>query len=150
MTTVIDRHGREGELQEGGCPRRLSHFDHDVDVWVAASNACGYCGSLHPDVFMQRLEAQDVELGPTDKHDKVYVTNTTGAMFKEQHKTGNGHWVTRSVDQVAFRFQHLSIPQRQRFIELLNAGQLRFGYPGHFYTRPFLITYEKENTDGHF
>jgi len=36
-----------------------------------------------------------------------------------------------------FHFQHLSIDERKRFIDLLNAKAIKVGYPGHFYRLPF-------------
>lgn len=84
---------------------------------------CSYCGSLNPDVFMARLEAGDVELGPTDKSYKVYIKDLEG----------------KPVGGPAgkFYFQHLSPEQQGRFIELYNARKIKMGYPGHFYVSPF-------------
>lgn len=36
-----------------------------------------------------------------------------------------------------FYYQHLSDEQRARFIELVNDGTMKIGYPGHFYVLPF-------------
>lgn len=111
---------------------------------------CSYCGSLNPDVLMARIEAGDVELGPTDKSYKVYVRNKDGEAFQQHYRNcGRGaectgpddctHWVTRETSQTKFSFQHLSDEQRTRFVDLLNQGKLHIGYPGHFYTLPFFI-----------
>lgn len=36
-----------------------------------------------------------------------------------------------------FYYQHLSDAQRDEFVELVNSGRIRFGYPGHLYVLPF-------------
>lgn len=46
-------------------------------VW-REDKTCSYCGSLNPEEFMARLEAGDVELGPTDKPYKVYIKDLEG------------------------------------------------------------------------
>jgi hypothetical protein len=100
------------------CPRRqqeIGPWDRNAaDSW-RANGTCSFCGSMHPDEFMRRAEAGE-EIDPTDKDYKAYV----GARAK-------------------FYFQHLSGAQQQRFIELLNAGTIKLGYPGHFYVRPFFV-----------
>jgi hypothetical protein len=114
---------------------------------------CDYCGSLFGDEFMKRLEAGDVELGPTDKSYKVYVHNIGGKPFLQSHRIdepskpgeimkdpmdqSHWTWTTREMQQCKFYFQHLSVDQQRRFIELLNAKKLKIGMPGHFYVRPF-------------
>lgn len=111
---------------------------------------------------MARLEAGDVELGPTDKSYKVYVRNKGGANFKQTSRncpkdatcTGPAdctHWTTREMDQTKFYFQHLSSDQCRRFVELLNVLKLKFGYPGHFYVTPFFISYPAagSQSEGH-
>lgn len=54
-----------------------------------------------------------------------------------------GRWVRLGPDsatrQRKFYFQHMSEEQRREFIELLNAGTVRIGYPGYFYVTPFFI-----------
>jgi hypothetical protein len=40
-----------------------------------SSNHCDYCGSLHQDAFMERLEAGTISISGTDKNYKVYVEN---------------------------------------------------------------------------
>lgn len=101
------------------CPRRfeIGQSGDGEDTW-RADNTCSYCGSMNPDVFMQKAEA-GVELGPTDKDYKVYVDGMNGKFY----------------------FQHLSEEQMKKFVELLNAKTLKIGYPGHFYTTPFFIHY---------
>jgi hypothetical protein len=116
---------------------------------------CFYCGSLAADTFMARLEASDVELGPTDKDYKVYVHNDGGQPFKqtygetyeepatcghEGHVEKKFRWHCRDMAQAKFYFDHLSEAQRVRFVELLNQKKLKIGYPGHFYRRPFFVT----------
>jgi hypothetical protein len=84
--------------------------------------SCSYCGSMHPNEFMRIAEGGVHELGPTDKSYKVYV---------DSHRPSK------------FYFQHLTLEQRHRFIELLNAGTMKIGFPGRFYSRPFFVQYSK-------
>ena len=112
-------------------------------------NTCSYCGSFNPETFMQRLEAGDIELGPTDKSYKVYVRNVDGEMFKQSYRDcGDAeckgpdeckHWTTRERNETKFYFQHLSTDQKKRFIELLNEKKIKIGVPHHFYVTPFFI-----------
>ena len=105
------------------CPRRFGpnfHFP-GPDTWGPGDD-CSYCGSIDPDTFMARLEAGDIELGPTDKSAKVYVHNRGGTRIGTK-----------------FYWAHLSLPQKIRFIELLNGKMIHIGDPGYFYVRPFFI-----------
>lgn len=99
--------GRAGELQDHWNVKR-------------GHRACSYCGSLHPNDLMARLELGNVELEPTDKHYMAYVA-------------GEG------LHHAKFHFQHLSDDQQQRFVDLLNEKRIRVGFPGYFYTKPFFI-----------
>ncbi|MEA3042986.1 MAG: hypothetical protein QOH47_824 [Sphingomonadales bacterium] len=80
---------------------------------------CSYCGSLHPDDFMEQVEA-GAELIPTDKRYKVYIRSAERGQQK-------------------FYFEHLDNAQRDRFLELLNAAGLKLALPGFFYVLPFFI-----------
>lgn len=119
----------------------------DLDDW-REDDTCSYCGSLNPEVLMARLEAGDVELGPTDKSYKVYVRNDGGSTFKQTFRDcprdaicsgpqDCTHWVTRDRDETKFYFYHLSPEQQARFIELYNEHKIKLGIPGHFYVLPF-------------
>lgn len=61
-----------------------------------------------------------------------------------------GRWVhigsTSAMRQDKFYFQHLSVDERKRFVELLNAKKLNIGYPGRFYVLPFFCVREKVRT----
>lgn len=145
------------------CPRRgesvMGSYPGE-DRYEESDKTCSYCGSLDPEVFMQRLEAGDVELGPTDKSYKVYVRNVGGATFLQTYRncyemskpalpTCKGpddcsHWVTRETSQAKFYFQHLTDEQKQRFVELYNQHVrkervMKIGYPGYFYSLPFFM-----------
>lgn len=110
-------------LENGGGPNSPHPAPFNGEMRWQADKTCSYCGSLNPDVFMERLEAGDVKLGPTDKSYKVYV------------RDGEGRAVGGPAGK--FYFQHLSEEQRSRFIELHNEGKLKLGQPGHFYVAPF-------------
>lgn len=114
-------------------------------------HTCQYCGSMHPDTFMARVEAGTVSLGSTDKSYKVYVSNKGGEGFKQTYRdcpkdakcTGPDdctHWVTRPHDHVKFYFMHLSEQQRKRFVDMMNErGKLIFGSDIGFYVKPFFV-----------
>jgi hypothetical protein len=110
---------------------------------------------------MARLEVGDIKLGSTDKNYKVYVENAGGEQFKQSYRNcpndkemigaaGNKymtwscegpetctHWVTREIGTTKFYFQHLSLPQQDRFIELLNEKKVKFQGGIGFYVLPF-------------
>lgn len=89
---------------------------------------CSYCGSVEPNVFLECLESAH-ELGPTDKNYKAYLEYPVG--FNK------------------FYYQHLDQPeQRQRFIGLLNARRVRFGYPGRFTVLPYFLTAQQGENNG--
>jgi hypothetical protein len=136
------------------CPRRSEspqgplNMPEDTDEYDKEDDGCSFCGSLSPEVLMQRLEAGDVEVVPTDKSYKIYVRRLSGAPFKQHYRncppdaecTGPSnctHYTTREIDQTKFYFQHLSPEQQTRFIELHNTKHLKLGVPGYFYTPPF-------------
>lgn len=81
---------------------------------------CSYCGSLHPDDFMQRIK-EGWQVGATDKSYKAYLGSPEG----------------RS-QETKFYFQHLSADQRREFVDLYNAKAIRFS-GGGFYRLPFFM-----------
>jgi len=146
------------------CPRRMGEFgpwphEEGQDAWRpgAVGPSCSFCGSLHPDRFMELLREGWV-VGPTDKNYKAYLGKPLTAEERDQRKAA---WVDRmsplgtedgaaladmwerehahpSCGQEAkFYFQHLSEAQQQEFIELHNSKAMRLAYPGYFYVRPF-------------
>lgn len=88
---------------------------------------CSYCGSLDPELLLEQI-SKGAELGPTDKSYKAYVT------LVDHRVAGAGK----------FYFQHFDDAQRARFIELLNTGAVKIGFPGHFYVLPFFIQRRSE------
>lgn len=177
------------ETSKPVCPRAIE--DGRTDFIFPLSNkpddgSCDYCGSLSGDVFMARVQAGDVTLGPTDKSYKVYVLNAGGQPFKRAHridsieermkaaaknmklpldvraalspdvlddvekyeagepldKMRNWKWVTEDRQEGKFYFQHLTVDQQKRFVDLLNEKKIKFGEPGYFYVRPFFISRE--------
>ena len=65
------------------CPRRMSDFGpwerkEGLDEYtkghglVGQHRGCNFCGSMHPDDFMQAVR-DGLEIGPTDKSYKLYV-----------------------------------------------------------------------------
>jgi len=131
------------------CPRRLNEFgpwEHVEGLdGYGQDDACTFCGSLNPETLMKRIEAGDVELGPTDKNYKLYVINSGGAAFAQSYRTDDDRtgdrskwiWATREMSQVKFYFQHFDEDQKKRFVDLLSEKKLRIQHPGHFYRLPF-------------
>jgi hypothetical protein len=102
------------------CGRRLDPFafgagEKGKDSY--SKGRCSYCGSMSQEAFFEAVEA-GAAVGPTDKNYKAYVDTPEG-------RTGK------------FYFQHLDQAGRERFIALLNSGQMNIGLPGHFYVLPF-------------
>lgn len=170
------------------CPRRMADLgpwqrEEGLDEWRADRGvigqgkvglSCSFCGSLHPDRFME-LVREGWIVGPTDKSYKAYLgkprTDEDIAARKAQFlaashgiarairdlgaKDGKTpeqidadleeHWTTRELPMIAdgcgqeakFSYQHLSDEQRIEFVEMVNAGTMKIGYPGHFYRLPF-------------
>ena len=119
------------------CPRRMSDFgpwkrEEGLDDFtsghgiIGQARGCTFCGSMAPDDFMEAART-GAEMGPTDKSYKVYVQG----------------WAPNGRNGGKFYFQHLSVEQQQEFIDLLNAKTMNIGYPGHFYTKPFFVTFVK-------
>lgn len=78
--------------------------------------------------------------------DAIEVTEENiGTLPLDSYQRANylGHWVQISkrgpAAHAKFYFQHLSVEQQQRFIDLLNAKKINIGMPGYFYARPFFI-----------
>lgn len=108
------------------CPRR-DEVPHQIteppDHW-RDDNTCSYCGSLHPDIMMEQLEA-GAEIGPTDKGYKAYLKPVP-----TERKLPT--WVK-------FYYRHFSEAQMKRFVEMVNEKKMNIGYPGRFYKLPFFI-----------
>lgn len=107
------------------CPRRREGVPAgapDHDHWLVREKGrrtCSYCGSLHPDDFMELVRA-GVEIGPTDKSYKMYVEGP------EAGRIGK------------FYTQHLSPVQGREFWNLTVERRVTFGYPGYLYTPIYL------------
>lgn len=102
------------------CPRRMQEVE-PIDRWSKRNGelACSFCGSMHPDRFMELVEA-GFQVVPTDKNYKAYLTDPAGKTLS-----------------VKFYYQHLDEAQRLRFIELVNNARMHIAEPGHFYVLPF-------------
>jgi hypothetical protein len=118
------------------CPRRAEDGREVVDgatpdAWdrrggltgqAGIGDSCSYCGSLHPDTFMDLVRGGWV-VGPTDKTYKAYLA--------QPGSDGAG-------SEAKFYYQHLSEAQRREFVDLLAAGQMKVARGG-FYVLPFFI-----------
>lgn len=134
------------------CPRREENpmaekiFPHDDEY---LDGTCSFCGSLDPDMLMARLEKGEVSIDPTDKDYKLYVHNKGGEDFTRRYRTDSKpfiswtspehDWKVEKITQAKFYFQHFSVEQRKRFVELINEKKLNINYPGHFYRLPFFV-----------
>lgn len=107
------------------CPRRKESFlritKPETDYWKE-NNTCSYCGSLNPDKVMELIEANQVEVGPTNMNHKIYLR---GPGLQE--------------GQATVYFQHFNDEQQKRLIELLNKKTAKIDSPGYFYTLPYFV-----------
>ena len=178
--------------QQQTCPRRLSDWGpwertEGLDRWVTdrgmaaqVGPSCDFCGSLHPDRFMELVRDGWI-VGPTDKRYKAYLESPLSDDEKaarrdrwmasdgfaralrelgerdgktpeqiqadldtEWERQGSG-WL-HGNQTAKFYYQHLSDAQRGEFIELVNTGRMRIGYPGHLYVLPFFAE-QRADTD---
>lgn len=117
------------------CPRRIAegHASDDSplvldgsnkDEWtdrsglVGQATGCSYCGSMPPQDFMDAVR-DGKEIVPTDKPYKLYVHGNDDMRAK-------------------FYTHHLSPEESNEFYNLYVDGQMRVGYPGHFYAKLYL------------
>ena len=115
------------------CPRRNEGYGYgheNEDTWRpshldAGGRVCSFCGGLHPAEFIERVERGE-QLIPTDKNYKAYI----------------------GPDNQKVYFQHLDQAQRDRLIELHNAGKISFDYPGYWYRLPYFARRITDD-DGH-
>lgn len=108
------------------CPRRVEMprpVVENQDDYVAGRGVrdqhrgCSYCGSMSPEDFLAAIRAGKT-LGVTDKNYKAYVGDYEGKFY----------------------FQHLSVEQQHEFIDLCNARQVTYDFPGGFTVLPFFMT----------
>lgn len=158
------------------CPRRneVANPSPGPDTWRGRGSfdsgtgpCCSYCGSLNPDVFLDRVRDGWI-VSPTDRPTKAYLDEpyspevldsikTTsaiwkavrlskldeGAMEKDATAAADTYWVEHEARWHIGRtvakvyFAHLSSTQQDIFCELYNSGAMRLSYPGRFYVRPF-------------
>ena len=130
------------------CPRRYHIADTKPDNWSVGSSLspydkdlnllhCSYCGSLHPDIFMDLIQ-QDYYIIPTDKDYKAYLAKPPA--FNNAPTTSDPNEITHGDTIAKFYLMHLSKAQRIQFIELVNEKQVKFGFPGYFYITPYFTT----------
>lgn len=104
--------------QQHTCPRRMSDFGpwprtEGSDTWEPDRGfvgqglvglSCSFCGSLHPDRFMELVKAGWI-VGPTDKNYKAYLTQPPTeaevAARKQQWMTGDS--IARAIRDVGAR-----------------------------------------------
>jgi hypothetical protein len=163
------------------CPRRMTDFgpwprDPDLDTWTTGhgligqseiGQSCSFCGSLHPDRFME-LVREGWIVGPTDKPYKAYLERPFTAEeiasrkaaymarfagLSEQAVAELGEQYDREFTSVGstvakFYFQHLTVEQQDEFIALHNAHRIKFGPPGGFYVTPFFAQTRTPETGG--
>lgn len=79
-----------------------------------------------------KVTPENIDALPLDKNQRGYAM-----------EPGREYWVQPGIEapreQGKFYFQHLSVEEQQRFIDLLNAKKINIGMPGYFYSRPFFI-----------
>lgn len=95
------------------CPRRMTDLGgwartEGLDAWTtghgligqdAVGLSCSFCGSLHPDRFME-LVREGWEVGPTDKNYKAYLRQPLTTEEEAQQKAD---WIRRDAVAKAVR-----------------------------------------------
>lgn len=130
------------------CPRGVESGSSGLAIWTKGET-CNFCGSMHPAVVMERLEDGSIELGTTGKNYKAYLHPVEGSPRclrcgrADDCPGGNDpaawKWETEETDFGKFYFQHFSREQQVRFVELLNAGKIRFKGGLRFNPLPYFI-----------
>lgn len=104
------------------CPRRselgnTSMFKlPEEDAWrddPAGFRRCSYCGSMHPDDLFAFIEA-GVELGPTDKNYKVYVSPPDARAGQPCVRSSANHQVEGYTQVTAENIDTLPLDEHQR------------------------------------
>lgn len=137
------------------CPRRMNEMgpwerEENLDDWTTGRGlagvqgdnlSCSFCGSLHPDTFMEWVEAGG-QIDPTDKSYKAYIHcplpnprygETTHSVLPSGTKL-----TTVYGAEAKFYFQHLSTEQKRRFVDLYNDRTMKIA-GGNFYQMPFFM-----------
>lgn len=168
------------------CPRRAEsiHQAPGPDTWDNRPSlaggigpCCSYCGSLHPDTFMEKIRNGWI-VGPTDKPWKAYLDRPYEPEEIERIKTGSITWKTvrrLKLDEGAseeeataaanvdwdtheaphltgrtvakFYFVHLSVEQQNEFLELHNTRAMRISHPGYLYAKPYFARSAEQAAD---
>lgn len=99
------------ERRRQTCPRRMTDWGpwdrrEGLDWWEERRNgaSCSFCGSLHPDVFMDRLREGWV-LVPTDKTYKAYIGRPASAEDRERARQV---WLAGFTDAEVAQLAHNS------------------------------------------
>lgn len=132
------------------CPRGCETPLRGEAIW-GADECCSFCGSLNPNVFMERIENGTLLLEPTNKNYKVYISPHKDSIpLKQSVREGfqgenpsEWNWTLKDVDYGKFYFQHLSDEQMKKFVELLNRKEVKFNLVRGFTVLPFFISSSK-------
>ncbi len=161
------------------CPRRVEGVGSlepgDLDTWNRrhgrkGPRSCSFCGSLHPEDFLEAVRNQTATVEPTDKSYKAYVTIPTVLYQPQIGKSlpGGGFKMKKfgpkQPAMLKFYFQHLSREQQLEVIDLYNSRPKRFyfdrpdgvldfevrepgdgmlvDYPGYFYVTPYFVGHQ--------
>ena len=102
-----------------------------VPSWSAEDGRCTFCGSIQPDALFEAI-VNDAEIYSANKNNKVFIR-----FVEFDPDTG----LRKAVDEPEeiFQFEHFVVEERERFVQLLNAGDIRFGYPGYLLTQPYFV-----------
>lgn len=113
---------------EHHCPDAALPFTGRA-VWKR-SHACSHCGSLHPEILLERLKAGTATLERTDKGYKFYVAAKPGSEPFTQTYRAEGspqgsdpslwEWTTRPVQSVKFYRWHLSHEQAAELFSIIH------------------------------
>lgn len=154
---------------EASMASQLAHESH----W-REDGTCSYCGSISADAFFVAITAgceigptdKDykvyvdlVEPNPDeltvkgtsnakDRPGPNWVPADAAALEKAGFSSKYTTWMLyepRGPKKFGkFYFQHFTVDERKRFVDLLNAKAIKIGHPGHFYRLPFFCVREKK------
>lgn len=121
----------------------LGPTDKNYKVYITlTADACG-----EDPAELRTVGSSDSEEPPYP--DWVRLEGDALALWQAEGNHGDHRpkWVSISkrgpIRESKFYFEHLSVEQRKRFVEMLNDGRLTLSMPGRFYVLPFFISREQ-------
>ena len=115
------------------CPR----FAHPlplfgfVPTWSDEDGKCTFCGSIQPDTLFDVI-MNGAELFSSGKNNKIFVR------FVDYDPDTGLTTNTKKAEEI-FQFEHFVLEEQEKFVQLLNAGDIALGYPGYLIKQPYFV-----------